>query len=210
MSEDPAKPAPKLIDTLDAPEIFVDGVCGFFLHNGTLRLAFEVSRADHSSSPGPITRLVAARIAMPAAGARGLAVSLFDFLKKMGLEPGRVAPSVAVQKTSDQPPDPAPKPAATTTGEPPTPAPEFVEWPGAPVIFADGVAGFFLHNGILRIAFEASRFDHSAAQAPASRVLVARLAMPAVGASVLAVNLFDFLKKMGIDPASVSAVPTMQ
>ena len=63
---------------------------------------------------------------------------------------------------------------------------------------------------MLRIAFEAVRFDHGSPSAPTVRVVIARVALPAGVASALAVNLFDFLKKMGIDPASVSAVPTVQ
>ena len=207
MSDAHAKPTPKLTEAPGAPEIFTDGVCGFFLHNGTLRIAFEASRADHSASPAPITRTVVARVVLPAAGARGLAVGLFDFLKKMGLEPGSIAPSVAVQKT---PVAPAGGPPPATPGAPPKPVSGTVEAPDAPDIFADGAAGFFLHNGMLRIAFEISRFDHSASHAPASRILVARVALPAANASALAVNLFDFLKQMGIDPASVSAIPTVQ
>ena len=207
MSEEQPPFVQKLIETPGAPEIFVDGVCGFFLHNQNLRIAFEASRVDHALSHGPATRLIVARIVLPAAGARALAVGLFDFLKKMGLDPGKIAPSVTVQPTSMTPA--APDAAKPVAAEPP-PGPVFVDAPGAPYLFADGATGFFLHNGILRIAFEVSRFDHSHANAPALRVVVARIAMPAASASGLAVNLFDFLKKMGIDPASVSTVPTMQ
>jgi hypothetical protein len=203
MPDAPPPSAANLIDDPRAPEIFVDGVCGFFLHNGNLRLAFEASRADHAHNPAPIGRYVVARIVMPAAGARALAVGLFDFLKQMGLEPGRIAPSVTLQKSV---PD-SPPPAQPT---PPKPGLEFIELPGAPDLFADGATGFFLHNGVLRITLETQHFDHSGTHAPAIRALAGRIAMPAAAASALAVNLFDFLKKMGIDPASVSTVPTMQ
>ena len=210
MSEDHSKPAQNLIEAPNAPEIFVDGVCGFFLHNQNLRIAFEASRVDHAISPGPVGRFIVARIVLPAAGARMLAVGLFDFLKKMGLDPGQVSPTVSVQPTvhagAKDPAAEAPKPPAADV---PT-APALIEMPDAPDLFADGATGFFLHNGILRIAFDVSRFDHSHANAPAIRVVVGRMAMPAAAASGLAVNLFDFLKKMGIDPASVSTVPTMQ
>jgi len=208
MSEEQPKPAQKLIEAPGAPEIFVDGVCGFFLHNQNLRIAFEASHVDHALSHGPVTRLIVARVVLPAAGARALAVGLFDFLKKMGLDPGKVAPSVSVQPTSMAPT--APEAAKPPAAEPPPQGPGFVDAPGAPDLFADGATGFFLHNGILRIAFEVSRFDHSHSNAPALRVVVARIAMPGPSASAFAVNLFDFLKKMGIDPASVSTVPTMQ
>lgn len=208
MPEEQSKPTQQLIEAPGAPEIFVDGVCGFFLHNQNLRIAFEASRVDHAVSPGPVARLIVARVVLPAAGARALAVGLFDFLKKMGLEPGKVAPSVTVQPTPMAPA--APEAAKPVAAEPPPPGPVFADTPGAPDLFADGATGFFLHNGILRIAFDVSRFDHSHANAPAVRVVVGRIAMPAASASALAVNLFDFLKKMGIDPASVSTVPTMQ
>jgi len=200
MPEDQPKPTQKLIEAPNAPEIFVDGVCGFFLHNQNLRIAFEASRVDHAVSSGPVGRFIVARVVLPAAGARTLAVGLFDFLKKMGLDPGQVAPSVSVQPTIKEP----------VAAEPPPPGPVFVDAPGTPDLFADGATGFFLHNGILRIAFDVSRFDHAHAHAPATRVVIGRIAMPAAAASALAVNLFDFLKKMGIDPASVSTVPTVQ
>jgi hypothetical protein len=208
MPEEQSKPTQQLIEAPGAPEIFADGVCGFFLHNQNLRIAFEASRVDHSASPGPVARLIVARVVLPAAGARALAVGLFDFLKKMGLEPGKVAPSVTVQPAATAPA--APEAAKPVAAEPPPPGPVFADRPGAPDLFADGATGFFLHNGILRIAFDVSRFDHSHANAPAVRVVIGRIAMPAASASALAVNLFDFLKKMGIDPASVSTVPTMQ
>jgi hypothetical protein len=207
MSEEPSKPAQKLIEAPNAPEIFTDGVCGFFLHNQNLRIAFEASRVDHAVSPGPVTRVIVARVVLPAAGARTLAVGLFDFLKKMGLDPGQIVPSVSVQPTLREAAPEAPKPVLAESV--PT-GPVFVDAPGAPDLFADGATGFFLHNGILRIAFDVSRFDHSNALAPATRVVIGRIAMPAAAASGLAVNLFDFLKKMGIDPASVSTVPTVQ
>ncbi|MDB5362682.1 MAG: hypothetical protein JWO51_3979 [Rhodospirillales bacterium] len=207
MSQDPPKPVQTLIEAPDAPEIFADGVCGFFLHNQNLRIAFEAVRVDHAISPGPLARTIVARVVLPAAGARGLAVGLFDFLKKMGLEPGNVVPSVTVQPATREPTAEAPKPP---TAEPAPSGPTVVDAPGAPDLFADGATGFFLHNGILRIAFEVSRFDHAYANAPAIRVVIGRVAMPAAGASALAVNLFDFLKQMGIDPASVSTVPTVQ
>jgi hypothetical protein len=217
MTDAPSPPAAKLIEPPRVPDLFVDGACGFFLHNGNLRLAFEASRADHSRKPAPIGRVLVARVVMPAAGARALAVGLFDFLKRMGLEPGRIAPSVTLQKSA---PDPQAAPPVEPAPDLPTPEtpmpetsvsmPEIIELPEAPDLFADGATGFFLHHGVLRITLESQHFDHAATGNPTVRILVGRIAMPAPAASALAVNLFDFLKKMGIDPASVSTVPTMQ
>ena len=207
MSEDQSKSVQKLIEAPNAPEIFADGVCGFFLHNQNLRIAFEASRVDHAATGGPAGRFIVARIVLPAAGARTLAVGLFDFLKQMGLDPGQVTPSVSVQPAVKDPVAETPKPVAAG---PSPPGPVFIDTPGAPDLFADGATGFFLHNGMLRIAFDVLRFDHSHAHAPAMRIVIGRIAMPAAAASALAVNLFDFLKKMGIDPASVSTVPTVQ
>jgi hypothetical protein len=209
MPADQPHSPPKLIDAAHAPELFADGVSGFFVQNGNLHIAFEASRADHALNPAPIRREIVARIVMPAAGARALAISLFDFLKKMGLDPGNVTPSVALRRADEPAPAEAPVPVQLA----PQPAPAqtgVIDRLDAPELFAEGIAGFYLHAGVLRIAFETVRFDHSTTGAPATRVLVARIALPAPGASSLAVNLFDFLKKMGIDPASVSAVPTMQ
>lgn len=85
MAKEPKAPAIPLLDNQQAPEIFASGATGFSVSNGTISITFESLRADHSGSgQGPVSRVVVGRIVMPAAGAQGLAVGLFDFLEKQG------------------------------------------------------------------------------------------------------------------------------
>ena len=74
----------KLIDNMNAPEIYAAAATGFFVNNGMISITLESPRADHTKSPGPITRVVVGRLVMPAAGAQALAVGLFDFMEKQG------------------------------------------------------------------------------------------------------------------------------
>lgn len=79
-------PAIKFVDNPIAPEIFASAATGFSASNGNITITLESLRADHSDSPGPVYRTVVSRIVMPAAGAQGLAVGLFDFLEKQGFD----------------------------------------------------------------------------------------------------------------------------
>jgi hypothetical protein len=81
-----------------APDVFADDAVGFFVHNGVVRITFASTRANHISAPGPINRVVIGRIVMPLAGAQGLAIGLFDFLKSRGLAPVLTAQSGEPQK----------------------------------------------------------------------------------------------------------------
>lgn len=83
----PAKgPAVQFVDNPSAPELYASGATGFFVSNGTVSITLESLRADHGEKPGPLSRVVVARLTMPAAGAQGLAMGLLDFLKKQGFK----------------------------------------------------------------------------------------------------------------------------
>ena len=69
-----------------APEIYASGATGFFVSNGTITITLESIRADHGEKPGPLKRVVVGRLTMPASGAQGLAIGLFDFLEKQGFK----------------------------------------------------------------------------------------------------------------------------
>ena len=69
-----------------APEIYASGATGFFVSNNTISITLESLRADHAEKPGPLQRVVVGRLVMPAAGAQGLAIGLFDFLEKQGFK----------------------------------------------------------------------------------------------------------------------------
>lgn len=74
------------VDNPNAPELYASGATGFFVSNGTVTITLESIRADHTDKPGPLTRVVVGRLTMPAAGAQGLAIGLFDFLEKQGFK----------------------------------------------------------------------------------------------------------------------------
>ena len=74
-----------LLDNPQAPELFASAATGFFVANGNIAITFESVRADHSTSPGPLNRVVVGRVVMPVPGAQALVVGLFDFLEKQGL-----------------------------------------------------------------------------------------------------------------------------
>lgn len=69
------------VENLNAPEIFASAATGFFVANGNISIAFESARADHSQSPGPVSRVV---VVIPISGAQALAIGLFNFLEKQG------------------------------------------------------------------------------------------------------------------------------
>src|ERR1700757_4943442 len=89
---DPPPGIPPLVDNPFAPEVFADEAAGFFLHNGNLSITFSSARVDHRSDPGPVSRVVVGRLVLPASGAVGLAVGLYDFLKQVGIDPAPPLP----------------------------------------------------------------------------------------------------------------------
>jgi hypothetical protein len=79
-------PTIKFFDNPTAPETFASAATGFSASNGNITITLESLRADHSDDPGPVYRSLVGRIVMPAAGAQGLAIGLFDFLEKQGFD----------------------------------------------------------------------------------------------------------------------------
>ena len=79
-------PEIKFVDNPNAPELYASGATGFFVSNGIISITLESIRADHGEKPGPMSRVVVGRLTMPAAGAQGLAIGLFDFLEKQGFK----------------------------------------------------------------------------------------------------------------------------
>jgi hypothetical protein len=83
-----------LIDDLHAPDIFADGLSGYFFLNGNIRLTFESARASHVSVPGPINRVVVGRLVMPMEAAERMAkdvLASIEQVRSQSLEP--LAPS---------------------------------------------------------------------------------------------------------------------
>lgn len=89
MTEKPQTPVVFIDDPL-APEFFADVASGFFSHNDNISITFDAARYDHSN-PGAVNRVVMARIVLPVRGAQALALGLFEFLKKQGLDPTKAA-----------------------------------------------------------------------------------------------------------------------
>jgi hypothetical protein len=89
-NSDPPAPPP-LTDNPLAPELYADEATGFFVHQGNLSITLSSARVDHRSNPGPVARVVVGRVVLPINAAVGLAVGLYDFLKKMGIDPAQPA-----------------------------------------------------------------------------------------------------------------------
>lgn len=87
----------------------------------------------------------------------------------------------------------------------------FIDNPHAPDVFADGVSGVFLLNGVLRLTFESARVDHSQSPGPVNRVVIGRLTMPLDAAKNLRDFLNDYLGRLEEDPAATTqGTPTIQ
>ena len=91
MTNIPQTPPVHFVDNPHAPEVFADIATRFFLFNGNLRIAFESFRVNHETIPGPINRVVMARLVMPAEAAEGLAKGILAFLEKMRANPQQPA-----------------------------------------------------------------------------------------------------------------------
>lgn len=75
------------VEDLHATELFATEAIGFFRDQGNISITLASARLSHASDPGPINRVVIARIVMPIEGTQGFAAGLYDFLCKQGLEP---------------------------------------------------------------------------------------------------------------------------
>jgi hypothetical protein len=75
-------PPVTFVDNPHAPDIFADGATGFFRVLGNIKITLECGRVNHSSSPGPVSRVVIGRLVMPIEQAEGLARGLLDFINQ--------------------------------------------------------------------------------------------------------------------------------
>ena len=76
--------------------------------------------------------------------------------------------------------------------------------PFAPDLFADEALGFEISGGVIRITLASRKMKDGAPPSEPQWVVLGRLVMPAAGARSLAVGLFDYLKAIGLDPASTA------
>ena len=86
-SEQPTQPPLPLIDNPFAPEFFADEATGFFIHQGNVSITFSAARVDHRANPGPVSRVVVARVILRLSAVVALAGSLSLFLPQWGSIP---------------------------------------------------------------------------------------------------------------------------
>src|SRR3954466_13190478 len=72
---------------------------------------------------------------------------------------------------------------------------ELIDNPQALELFADGLAGLFLHNGTVRLTLEAIRADHRSDPASINRAVVGRLVMPAGAGHNTGRAILDFVEQ---------------
>jgi mannitol-1-phosphate 5-dehydrogenase len=82
MWEDQRAPELQFVDNPMAPDIFADGLSGYFLKDGNVRMTFETVRESHVSSPGSMSRIVIGRLVMPIDAAENMARGVLDFIQK--------------------------------------------------------------------------------------------------------------------------------
>ena len=92
---------------------------------------------------------------------------------------------------------------ATPPRASPNPVPLLVENLSAPELFASECVGLYLQGGNIHLTFANPHANHVLPAAPAQRIVSARLIIPARCAQNLAANLYDFLKKNGLDPVPI-------
>lgn len=72
------------------PDIFADEALSFDHVHGTVRISFATLKLAEPVAPSPLHYVGVARVVMPQDGAQRLAIALFDFLKKQGLDPADI------------------------------------------------------------------------------------------------------------------------
>jgi hypothetical protein len=78
------EPSVKVFDNPHGVELFVEGMHSMFATGSVCSIAFYSPKL---APDGEMYRVIVGRIVIPAVGAHALAVGLFDFLSKVGLNP---------------------------------------------------------------------------------------------------------------------------
>ncbi len=81
----PAQGFIALTENISAPEVFAAEANSFSILPGVVTITFVSYRFDNSVVPPQQKKVVIGRLIMPTAGAEGLAIGLYDFLKSRGL-----------------------------------------------------------------------------------------------------------------------------
>jgi len=72
------------------PDVFADDAVMFDMVNGTIRITFGVMTATEPTPPSPVAMAVIGRLILPANAAQRLCLGLYDYLKKIGLDPSEI------------------------------------------------------------------------------------------------------------------------
>ncbi|HYD37523.1 MAG TPA: hypothetical protein VEA60_07910 [Allosphingosinicella sp.] len=76
-----------------SPDVFADEALGFEIAGGVVRITLASRKMADGAPPSDVQWEVIGRLLMPARGAQGLAVGLFNYLKSIGLDsPAPAAP----------------------------------------------------------------------------------------------------------------------
>jgi hypothetical protein len=71
-------------------DIFADEAIAFDLVNDTVRITLATMKMAEPAAPSPMQFVANGRVIMTVPGAQRLALALFDYLKKQGLDPAQV------------------------------------------------------------------------------------------------------------------------
>ncbi|SOB86669.1 hypothetical protein SAMN06297144_1777 [Sphingomonas guangdongensis] len=71
-------------------DIFADEAIAFDVVNGTVRITLATMKMAEAAAPSPMHFVANGRVIMTVPGAQRLALALFDYLKKQGLDPATV------------------------------------------------------------------------------------------------------------------------
>lgn len=88
-----------IVAPAQVPDVFADEALGFEISGGVVRITFAARKMADGAPPSDVRWEVIGRLLMPARGAQGLAVGLFNYLKSIGPDPAPPPPpdSPAVQ-----------------------------------------------------------------------------------------------------------------
>ncbi|MES2339925.1 MAG: hypothetical protein V4537_17670 [Pseudomonadota bacterium] len=71
-------------------DVFADEAIAFDAVNGTIRITLATIKMAEPAAPSPMHYVANQRLVMTVPGAQRLAIALFDYLKKNGLDPAAI------------------------------------------------------------------------------------------------------------------------
>ncbi|MBI3678099.1 MAG: hypothetical protein HY243_15935 [Proteobacteria bacterium] len=92
MTNTPETPTIPLIDNPLAPDIYADGLTGFFVVGNSLRMTLESVRANYTKAGAPPVRVVVGRLNMQIDRAEDLAKSILNLVAQHKAQASAPAP----------------------------------------------------------------------------------------------------------------------